>query len=380
MRVLVVSAYYPGHGGGIEIIAQQIISHLSDRGFRFTWCAADCEAAPEDFSGSYCAPLKASNFFEKVVKIPFPLISPGAVLKLWKLVSENDVIYLHDFIYPSNLFTWLFAKMRGKPVIITQHIGLVPYRNPLLRLSFASVNHTLGKLILNRSSQVVFIANHVQDYFAGICGGNKPHWRYIPNGVNAKFFNNSTGFNETDINQVTRLHKDRFLLFVGRFVEKKGLLFLKELVRSCDDLQWVFAGKGPIDPGSWGLENVTVIRHIDHACVAQLYRRASLLVLPSVGEGFPLVIQEAVACGTPVLTTLETSGGCAEADSFLFKLEIAAEDSVESWGATIRELLADHQKLESASNEGLRYARENWNWSAIGEQYEQVFRQCHSVS
>jgi len=312
------------------------------------------------------------------VRIPYPLIGPKSILKLWKLVKLSDVIHLHDFIYLSNIFSWLFARLQKKPVIITQHIGLVPYRNPLFKLSFTLVNNTLGRLMLAYSAKVVFIANHVQDYFASICGGAKPNWRYIPNGVDSKVFNNSTTPVEPDSNLFRIIPESPFVLFVGRFVEKKGMPFLQELVRQCDDIQWVFVGQGPIDPKCWDLNNVTTIQHLEHDGVSSLYRRASLLVLPSVGEGFPLVIQEAVASGTPVLTSPETSRGCSDASSFLFQMDIHSKDAVNNWEAKIRELLSDTVILGSASAEGAIYAKEKWNWSSICKQYEQVFRQVCS--
>jgi glycosyltransferase involved in cell wall biosynthesis len=233
-------------------------------------------------------------------------------------------------------------------------------------------------MMLSRSAQVVFIANHVQDYFAGICGSNKPHWRYIPNGVDSKVFNTSTIQADQDSDLLSQLPEGQFVLFVGRFVEKKGLLFLKDLVRNCDDIQWVFAGRGPIDPQLWGSDNVTTISHMDHESVAELYSRASLLVLPSVGEGFPLVIQEAVACGIPVLTSNEASRGCIEADSFLFRSDIQSKDAVSNWEIKIRDLLNDKESLANASAEGALFAEKNWNWNSISKSYEAIFRQACS--
>jgi glycosyltransferase involved in cell wall biosynthesis len=42
---------------------------------------------------------------------------------------------------------------------------------------------------------------------------------------------------------------------------------------------------------------------LDKTSLARLYQSSSLLVLPSVEDGFGLVISEALACGTPVVIT-----------------------------------------------------------------------------
>lgn len=376
--MLLVSAYYPNHGGGIEIVAHQIARRLADCGFDITWCAADCDPAPNDIPGLTCCSLPGSNFIENIARIPFPLPGPAAIPRLWKQTRSSDVIHLHDFIYPSNCIVWLFARIQKKPVIITQHIGLVPYRNPLFRLLFAMINRTVGRIMLNRSSQVVFIADHVRDYFARICRSSPPHWAYIPNGVDTGIFSASTSPAQSRADVLRHLPAGQFVLFVGRFVEKKGLRLLKDLVRGCDDIQWVFVGRGPMNPKLWGQGNVTTIEHMDHEDLAVLYRRTSLVVLPSVGEGFPLVIQEAAASGAPVLTTHETSSGCKGAQSFLFSLDIHGSDAVDRWEREIRDLLRDNARLEAASAAGIRYAEENWNWGAICKQYEKVFRQVVS--
>jgi glycosyltransferase involved in cell wall biosynthesis len=51
--------------------------------------------------------------------------------------------------------------------------------------------------------------------------------------------------------------------------------------------------------------------------IAPLYQASDLFVLPSKGEGFPLVIQEALDCGLPLVCRAETAGADAAVSAFL---------------------------------------------------------------
>jgi glycosyltransferase involved in cell wall biosynthesis len=90
-------------------------------------------------------------------------------------------------------------------------------------------------------------------------------------------------------------------------------------------------------------QNIRVLPFVDRAVLAALYRRASLVLLPSEREGFGLPLVEALACGTPVvasdLPVLREVGGTAAA--------YCAVGDAGEWSARVLALLED-QKAEPA--------------------------------
>lgn len=161
------------------------------------------------------------------------------------------------------------------------------------------------------------------------------------------------------------------LLFVGRFVEKKGLPLLKELARRFPDCAWAFVGWGPDDPALWGLPNVICLGSLPQREIAACYQAADLLVLPSVGEGFPLVVQEAMACGTPALISAETAGGYPPAGPLTYTVEPTPEE----FERRLRAILAEPAALAARRAEVAAFARDHWDWERCADRYAEVLRE-----
>ncbi len=114
-------------------------------------------------------------------------------------------------------------------------------------------------------------------------------------------------------------------LFVGRLVEKKGIVVLVEAVRRLralgDQTPLVCVGDGPmrglLEALARQVPDVTLTGWIDEDEVAALMGQAVCLIVPSVvaadgdAEGLPSVIAEAMAQGCPVVGS--NQGGIAEA-------------------------------------------------------------------
>jgi len=110
--------------------------------------------------------------------------------------------------------------------------------------------------------------------------------------------------------------RDRFrILFVGTLCLRKGLPYLLEAVAG---LRWpnaelVLRGSAtdeiqPLLDGYRGTIPISLVPPQPRSMLSQLYSSASVLVLPSIEDGFGLVIGQALACGTPVIASTHTGG------------------------------------------------------------------------
>ena len=363
VRITLVTHYYPAHRGGVERVAGQLAERLARAGVaQVSWHASDCDAPPE-IAGVQCVPASGWNGLERSLGIPYPLWTPAALRRLGKEAASADVVHLHDCLYLPNLVAFIAARLAGRPVLVTQHIGFVPYRNPLLRLLVAAANRLVGGFVLARATQVVFESETVRRYFARFVKFRAPPL-LVPNGVDTDIFV-----------AIERAPRDEPLfLFIGRFVEKKGLPVLRSLAGCFPNARWILAGWGPLDPQQWNLPNVTVVRSPTIDELLPLYQAADLFVLPSAGEGLPLAIQEAMACGTPVLSGTETAAGSPGAP--ILSESTGAEDAAERWRARIESLLRDPQALRDLRPQVAAFAREHWSWRACIERYTAVLRAC----
>jgi glycosyltransferase involved in cell wall biosynthesis len=348
----------------VEIVAAELARRLAARGVEIIWVASGGPAASS--TGVTRLPVSAWNLTEQRLGFPYPLWSPLALLRLSQQVRAADVVHLHDCLYLGNVVAYLWARWYHKPVVVTQHVGPVPYSSRLLRGLLGVANRTLAKSVLGGCDQAVFISPRVQNYFARLVRFRRPPI-YLANGVDTERFCPVSDDERQAIRTRLSWPADRKVrLFVGRFVEKKGLPLLRKLAADRPQDLWAFVGWGGDDPACWGLANVQSVGALPQEAIVDYYRAADLLVLPSVGEGFPLVVQEAMACGLPALISQETLEGAPDAADVV----ASAPLDVASWQRAIA--LLDSADA-ARQRENVADFAHRWSWDAVADRFGELF-------
>ena len=217
-----------------------------------------------------------------------------------------DIIDAH-YVYPDGFAAVLLGSFFRKPVVVSARgsdINLFA-KFPLIRRFL--------QYTLNKADRVIAVSQALKDAMIAL---HIPEEQIIviANGVDTeKFYPVSKG----EARRTLRLpHHKRILLSVGRLVPLKGFdLLIKALKLLFEegheqDLYLVIVGEGScrkelehlID--TLGLcEHVSLVGAIPHQELYCWYSAADLFCLASSKEGWPNVVLEALASGTPVVAT-----------------------------------------------------------------------------
>lgn len=176
------------------------------------------------------------------------------------------------------------------------------------------------------------------------------------------------------------------LLFVGRLVEKKGLLHLIQampaILKSCPDTSLTVIGFGPEQEKlescaiELGLqEKIRFLGALPQQALPAYYRRASLFVAPFVEadngdqEGLGLVVAEAMACGCPVL--VGDVPGVRDLIDGKTGMRVDASDHV-ALAAAIADLLRNNDYRRQLAAEGRAHVLQHYAWPSVVEKYAQL--------
>jgi glycosyltransferase involved in cell wall biosynthesis len=306
MRVGLVSGYMPPHLGGVETIGEILFQGYRVRGLAVRWLSSRAPRGSPGQEGDRVR-VPCCNLAEELLGVPVPVWGRRGWAAARALAAWADVLHVLECLYVGNAMAVAAARRRGTPVLLTQNVGLVHYRLPLLDAIQRVAYATLGRAVLRRVSHVVVATPAAEPLVAWLAPGVPPERSSFPIGVDTERFRPPSGAERRAARTRLGLPPDPpVVLFAGRLVEKKGVALALEIAAHLAPARLLVVGDGPLRTLVQAAgDRVTWRPGVGAEQMAAYYHAADCLVLPSHGEGLPLVVQEAMAAGLPVVVSAD---------------------------------------------------------------------------
>lgn len=174
------------------------------------------------------------------------------------------------------------------------------------------------------------------------------------------------------------LTHERVLLFVGFCAPRKGLEYLARAMRELpDDVRLIVVGRWQQAYRTMVLEafgsrraHLIEIGYVPDEELPQYYSLADVFVFPSLLEGFGIPIVEALASGTPVVTT--DAGACAETAGP--GAYIVPPRDANALAEAIGRLLASPAERQRLGAAGRIWAHARYSQEAMVSAYEEIYQ------
>ncbi len=303
MRVAIVRRER-GVALSMDVCADNLVAGLKE--LRPEWDII--EIAPEPWSDNLEDLWHSGNPFRKYYE------------RFWnhpRTVAQLNVDLFHIIDHTNGHVAYWLKKL-GKPIVITCH-DLVQYVYPeILRdqsrlpaFSMASWRYSVGGMRV--ADRIVAVSTNTATDVTNMLDIDPERVKVVANGVEPKFRVLPADRIETRRKQHIHSPKEICLLNVGSTHQRKNILTILRVLETLSEKGlsvrlWKVGDDFTTEQKAYirdrQLEDkITWFKQLDRETSIELFNAADVLLAPSLYEGFGLTILEAMACGTPVITS-----------------------------------------------------------------------------
>lgn len=315
------------------------------------------------------------------------IISFKASFPVWEqiLLPKYAKKYGCDILHCTSNTAPVFCKV---PIVITLHDIIYLESNSLFAKGYSPYQRfgnfyrrIVVKLNLQRVEKIVTVSNFEKRRLVDFLNLSEESVEVVYNGVGDHFFEIHE---KEELGRIARKYNlpDKYLLFLGNTDPKKNtgntiLAYARYAEKSKNNLQLVVADLNEevikdtlkVEGLSTVIDKIHDTGYIDNKDLPAVLKQSEIFLYPSKRESFGIPILEAMACGTPVITSdvasmPEVAAGAAH---LVNPLEI---DSIKK---AIEDITHQNSKKEQFVLLGKKRASE-FRWSNSAKQMLQIYR------
>ena len=221
-----------------------------------------------------------------------------AVRQIEECIQEDGIQLLHTHGYKADLYGYVAARRSRKPIVATCH-------NWVGGTAALGIYNHLDRMALKRFHGLAAVSDSVAQRLLG-SGVSAKKVTTIANGIDVQTFERASPSPELNFDG------SKVVGMVARLDLQKGFEYLlraaRELCGAFPGLKVVIVGEGPDRTAienmiqRFGLQS-NVILVGQRPDMPEIYAAMDVFVLPSLNEGLPMTILEAMAASKPVIAT-----------------------------------------------------------------------------
>lgn len=227
-------------------------------------------------------------------------IDLSCVSTLKSLIQKHEIDVIHTHGYKEDLYA--FLAFSGKPVIATNHLW--KKTNATLKL-YAFID----SLVLTRFKKIIAVSKAILDEMKSISYLKNHDIELVSNGIDYEKFSDNKQILRTELN----IENDTVLLLtVSSLTPEKGHRFLLDALadKSISEKNWHLAitgGGRELDSLKQQVKNLGLSSKVSfigyRKDIPDLLSSSDLYLLPSLDEGLPMALLEAMAAGKAAIAT-----------------------------------------------------------------------------
>ncbi|MBT3582751.1 glycosyltransferase family 4 protein [Candidatus Woesearchaeota archaeon] len=253
-------------------------------------------------------PIKSiySERFRFALPDPFDLLK-----KTVRVLKENNVLHIWEYYYPYSTLPLLirnFINRKCKIILTTDGIIGYSYFPPekWLEITLKLYLHTFGRLLFNLADKRTTYSAHIRKNFPRFL---KKIFKVVPTGIHLDKIKFSQKARDNIRKEFKINKKTKLILFVGMLTERKRADIVLQTAKKFPKDVFLIVGDGYLrqkldkQKQDMKLKNVHFLGKRND--IIDIYSACDLFYLPSLGEGLPGTVMEAMACGKPIVATKE---------------------------------------------------------------------------